>query len=275
MIASAGVHGDEFEGIRAVHDVFAALDPSSLRGRFLGLPVCNPWALGSGTRCSPASVDGLNLARVFPGDQDGSPTEVLASLLLDVVTRNAGTNDLFVDLHSGGAKYAYLPMAGFRRLENDARTASEEAARHAGLGRIWAIDADPGPFNRETAARGIPSVGCEAGGQGALRSHSAAVYRKALTNLLRYAQVLAGRSPPRDAAAALRTTEVIAGSGALLRDELPLGARVTSGEIIAELVDELDHPVEQLRAPVDGELWAVRTFGSLDAGDIVCLIAHP
>jgi predicted deacylase len=101
------------------------------------------------------------------------------------------------------------------------------------------------------------------------------VYRKALTNLLRYAQVLAGRSPPRDVAAALRTTEVIAGSGALLRDELPLGVRVTSGEIIGELVDELDHPVEQLRAPVAGELWAVRTFGSLDAGDIVCLIAHP
>jgi N2-acetyl-L-2,4-diaminobutanoate deacetylase len=273
VVAAAGVHGDEFEGIRSVHDVFAALDPARLAGRFVGLPACNPWALAAGTRCTPDAVDGVDLARVFPGDAAGSPTQALAHALLDLVARVAGPDDLFVDLHSGGTRYAYLPMAGFRLIENAARAASEEAARHAGLGRVWAIDAEAGPFNRETAALGIRSVGCEARGQGGLRRGDVALYRLALANLLAHVGLVAG-APRRDGSPARQTTTLLAGAAGLLRTEPRLGTRVDIGDTVAELVDELDCPRECIAAPVAGEVWAVRTFGSLDAGDIVCLIAH-
>jgi predicted deacylase len=275
VIAAAGVHGDEFEGIRGVFDVFASLDPERFAGRFLGLPVCNPWALAAGTRCSPATIDGLNLARAFPGDAAGTPTEALAHALLALVTRNVGANGLFIDLHSGGTKYAYLPMAGFRLIENAARAVSEEAARHAGLGRIWVIDTDPGPFNHETAALGIPSVGCEARGQGGIRNDAAALYRTALMNLLRHAGLVADARPDRDGSPARRTTSVHAAAGGLLRAEIALGTRVATGDPLVEIVDEFDRPLERVTAPVDGELWAVRTFGSIEPDDIVCLIAHP
>jgi len=72
----AGVHGDEYEGIRAIPQIFRALDLVQLRGRLIMVPVCNIPAYRTATRSSP--IDGLNLARVFPGDVRGTVTQRIA-----------------------------------------------------------------------------------------------------------------------------------------------------------------------------------------------------
>src|SRR5918994_212921 len=74
LLAIAGVHGDEYEGMAAVREVFAALDPATMSGSLLAIPVANPLAYAARTRSTPSEVDGLNLARVFPGDAGGTVT---------------------------------------------------------------------------------------------------------------------------------------------------------------------------------------------------------
>ena len=69
LLVLAGVHGDEYEGIAAIPKVFRAIKPLDLRGRLLMAPICNMPAYEAGQRAS--LIDGLNLARVFPGDADG------------------------------------------------------------------------------------------------------------------------------------------------------------------------------------------------------------
>ncbi|MCD6034171.1 MAG: hypothetical protein K0S78_6357 [Thermomicrobiales bacterium] len=133
LLAVAGVHGDEYEGMAAVREVFAALDPGTMSGSLLAIPVANPLAYAARTRSTPSEVDGLNLARVFPGDAGGTVTQRLAHHLLCLVERNVGAGDLFVDLHSGSADVAFAAMAGFRDVPGSGREASEEAARHFGL----------------------------------------------------------------------------------------------------------------------------------------------
>ena len=54
LLAVAGVHGNEYEGMAAVRDVFAALDPATMRGSFLAIPVANPLAYAARTRSTPA-----------------------------------------------------------------------------------------------------------------------------------------------------------------------------------------------------------------------------
>src|SRR5712672_1228458 len=43
LLAVAGVHGDEYEGMEAIRQVFAELEPDSMRGAFIGIPVANPF----------------------------------------------------------------------------------------------------------------------------------------------------------------------------------------------------------------------------------------
>ena len=66
---TAAVHGDEYEGVEAIPQIYARVSPAELQGTLLLVPVCNVPAYETSQRSSP--VDGLNLARVFPGDANG------------------------------------------------------------------------------------------------------------------------------------------------------------------------------------------------------------
>ena len=72
LLVTAGVHGDEYEGMAALHDVFDALDPPQLAGTFVAIPIVNGPAYEAGLRVNPddrqdlAIVEGvIGLARTF------------------------------------------------------------------------------------------------------------------------------------------------------------------------------------------------------------------
>jgi len=66
VLVMAGVHGDEYEGPAAVHDVSAEIDPNAVQGSILLVPVANPWAFHAAARRHPG--DGGDLNRAFPGN---------------------------------------------------------------------------------------------------------------------------------------------------------------------------------------------------------------
>ena len=53
LLVSAGVHGDEYEGVRTIFDVFESLDAAAMKGNFLAVPVMNPPAFWNISRTSP------------------------------------------------------------------------------------------------------------------------------------------------------------------------------------------------------------------------------
>ena len=79
-----------------------------MRGTLLAVPIAHLAAFAAAMRTSP--IDGVNLARVFPGDPAGTVTARLADKLFHEVVADA---DLLVDLHSGGVRLAF---AGGRRI---------------------------------------------------------------------------------------------------------------------------------------------------------------
>ena len=51
LVTTANIHGDEYEGVLAIFEVFEALDPRKLCGDWLSVPVANPPAFWNGSRC--------------------------------------------------------------------------------------------------------------------------------------------------------------------------------------------------------------------------------
>ena len=76
LVVTAAVHGDEYEGVEAIPQIFQQIAPADLRGKLVMVPICNMPAYEAATRSSP--IDGLNLARVFPGDVNGTITQRIA-----------------------------------------------------------------------------------------------------------------------------------------------------------------------------------------------------
>jgi predicted deacylase len=271
----AGVHGDEFEGMAALPQLIAGLDPESMRGTVLALPVCNPFAFAAQDRCSPADLDGVNLARVFPGDPGGSPTHRLAAALFALATRLLRPDGLFADLHSAGTRYRYLTLAGFRDIPGPARAASEEAARHFGAGQFWRIWDQRGMFNAEMTRAGIPTVGIEAPGQGGCHEGDVAIYVTGLRNLLGWRGILNVPAPARNASAPRCPTELTAPADGLFLTGRAVGEQVRKGDPIGRITDMFGALRATLTAPHDGQLWGLRTFGSIHAGDLAAWVCPP
>ncbi len=100
----AGNHGDEYEGQVALTKLAQSLEPAQMCGRLIILPMANYPAAQAGLRTSP--IDGGNLNRTFPGNPDGTPTEMIAHLIEEVLTPEC---ELVIDIHSGGSSLVYIP----------------------------------------------------------------------------------------------------------------------------------------------------------------------
>jgi len=274
LLAVAGVHGDEYEGMEAIRGVFGRLDPGEMRGAFVGVIVANPAAYEARTRATPAYIDGLNLARVFPGDPAGSPSLALAHALLAFVLRLVTADDLVLDFHSGSADIPFAPLIGFRAGNGPGTERAEEAARRFGFPRLWRIPDAPGPLNAETARRGIPTLGTETTGRAGCEPDDVAGFARGLANLLAHLGVCPGwpvatrhDGPARD------TVEVLAPAAGFLRPAARLHDEVAAGGTLGTIVDLFGDPVAEVVAPVGGTLWAARSMPAVRTGELCAMIA--
>jgi predicted deacylase len=106
LLLSAGNHGDEYEGQVILRRLIHELDPGDIDGRLIILPALNYPAVLEDSRVSP--LDQGNLNRSFPGNEGGSPTSAIAHF---VSTNLLPLADAGIDLHSGGTRTYYLPLA--------------------------------------------------------------------------------------------------------------------------------------------------------------------
>jgi predicted deacylase len=275
LLAVAAVHGNEYEGQEAVRTVFERLDPAQLHGVYCAIPVCNIFAYEARSRATPPHLDGLNLARVFPGNPYGSPTQRLAHHLMQFVARNVGADDLFVDFHSGSEEMNYLPLIGYRDIASAGRAASEQAARHFGGAMLWLVDDGIGMFNAETSRVGIPTVGTETTGQAGCRPEDVAIFTDGLWNLLRFKGMQPGGPPRRDDSAPRRGVSVVATATGFLRLMHQPGDPVREGEALGAIIDSFGDTLQELRAPHDGIVWMRRTCPATRAGEVACILGVP
>lgn len=114
LVALAGIHGDEPQGMVSLLDFWDTCDPGRLQGTVILVPVANPPAFAAHQRRSP--LDGLDLNRTFPGKADGTPSERLAYRLLHEVITGS---DFVFTLHSWYATGMVVPYVEF--IEQDGR----------------------------------------------------------------------------------------------------------------------------------------------------------
>jgi predicted deacylase len=263
----AGVHGDEFEGVRALGELGQEVDASELRGTLIIVPVVNMPAYQAGQRVSP--LDGLNLARTTPGRPDGSPTERLGYALFHYIVEGS---DLVVDMHSAGTKLVMLPVAGFCDLPTDAGHASWAAACAMGLDWVWETPQWPGILTYEAVKRGIPACGAEIGGMGRCLDEDVALYKRTLYNLLGYMGMLPIEIGPLNRVQALAGEWLLSPASGFFTPRVALGQTVRQGDILATIRDVYGALSAEIAAAEPGIVVSVRTFASINVGEwTVCV----
>lgn len=255
----AGNHGDEYEGQVALANLARTLTPEDISGRVLILPALNYPAAVAGRRVSP--LDEGNLNRSFPGNALGSPTQMIAHYLSEVLLPMA---DIVVDLHSGGRSLDYIASA----LVRPGRDAEEHEAlpqlmRAFGAPISFVSDGTGGGGLTTLAAiaqaRGALTLTTELGGGATLSRDGLALAEAGLRRILHNRKIL--RQGPGDIAPPTRfmTVEghdafVYANNPGVFEPLADIGEEIKAGQVAGRI----NFPDQPMRDP---ELLRFATSG--------------
>jgi len=267
VLAVAGVHGDEMEGVVALQAIAAETDPAGLRGTLVIVPIANAPAFRAARRRSP--LDDLDLNRTFPGDPAGSPSERLAYHLLHDYALGA---DFVLSMHSWGSRGLVIPYVEFPAGDGDIAARSLRAARALGLEWCRVSRWHPGLLVSCAVRSGVPAVETEIGGLAAQQDATHQQCRTVVDRLLHHLGLLAGDPPPAPAARVVRHREVAAPVGGVLWRCRRLGDPVTPGDVVAVVRDLHGSPLAEVTSPLESVVAAYRFCSSVNPGDPVATL---
>jgi predicted deacylase len=266
-------HGDEYEGPEAIQQLVAGLDPTRLRGTFIGVPVVNPLAFQAMQRVTPHDLlSHPDVNRSYPGRPDGGMTGRIAyAHLHQVVART----DVMITVHSG-ASFAMLPQKLiYHESEGELGRKSLEIAKAFGWEILWRNGSYPGTLHGAAEERGIVCIAPEFGGTDRmphLRAERTERLITGATNVMIHLGMLDGELVlPERWTVVEGESHISAGHGGLLLYEpgFELGKGVSRGQKIARIVDLYGEEVEAVEAPYDGLAIMMRTLPVINAGDWV------
>lgn len=277
LLVLAGVHGDEYEGIAAIPQVYRAIKPQDLRGRLVMAPICNMPAYEALQRSSP--IDGLNLARVFPGDVSGSITRQIAGWLSQKLLPQA---NFLIDLHTGGFAYELPTLIGFVHDSGALGQASRKAAAAFGAPVMWGHPL-PLPAGRSISAAtdmGIPSLYTEAAGGGRCDPDVVACFRDGVINVMAHLGMINAKASRRPLTHHLMgdgnlDTVIQARVDGFFQREVSLLENVQMSQRIGAILDATGVELAQVEADQDGVVIMLRGIPRVQAGDGIAHITQP
>jgi hypothetical protein len=276
------VHGDEYVGLGAVHRLLGEINAADVSGALVLVPVLNVQAFRAGSRMAPQ--DGMDMNRVWPGNPIDramhlwAHSEIVVHRVFSEITAHATH---VVDLHDAGWMGLMSPYVSYHTISTVSAERLRALATSTGMDIVWesgeAFTAEkaPGSIGTRTGAAGLPTLTLEAGGEGRLLQEPIDRMAQALFNVLRHLGVLPG-APVRNPGQQF----VVRGNwirprhgGVLYAGVRPL-QRVRRGDLLGTVRDLFGRTVEELRAPVDGIIIGVRTYGVVATGQYFCNVGE-
>jgi uncharacterized protein len=191
LVVTAGVHAAEYASIAAALELGRALDPASLRGRVIVVPVVDMPAF-TARSIYVCPLDGKNPNRVFPGNAQGTASEQIADWMFRNVISQA---TYYADLHGGDLIEALVPFTIFFRTgDNRVDEVSLEMAKIFGI-HFLVCSETPGSTFSSASRAGIPSILAESGGQGIWTAEDVRWHTNGLNRLMRHLKMIPGAAP--------------------------------------------------------------------------------
>ncbi len=266
LCVSAGIHGDELNGVETVRRLMKQSALGRIRGTLIAVPVVNVFGFLQQTRYLP---DRRDLNRSFPGSETGSLAARLANLFMTEVVEHC---DYGIDLHTGAIHRTNLPQ--IRATLDDQRTA--ELARAFGAPVIIDARVRDGSLRQALHERGTPMLLYEAGE--ALRFDEVSIragVRGVISVMRELGMLPKSRSRRRaEPSTAIDSSWVRAPDSGIFRSRVRLGAQVRKGDTLGTVVSPFGEPETAIRSHLTGIVIGMSQIPLLNEGDAAFHIAQ-
>jgi predicted deacylase len=287
LLLQAASHGDEVTGTFIAREVAANLDPKTLKGTLVAIPIANvPAYLTRSRGFLHEERSPINMAGAFPGNMKGLLTERLAyTIFNELILRS----NYVIDLHTGLTGAICYPFIYVVPADNRYNTLEvrEVMAKISGVPLVYRLSREKVATFRSSASgdydktfggqcekRGIPRLLLEMGEGGRITKEFLPTGKQAILNIMKYLHMIPGDPEPSEAKQFYFTEfeEVLSNRGGLLSIEASLGSRIKKGDLIAKVYGPLD-VIEEIVTPVDGVVLRIMTHGIIYPGAEVAWIA--
>lgn len=267
---NGATHGDEPEGPFSIFKALAQIDAKTLRGTVVAVPVLNVPAFLAGTRGDPLDTFSYDMNRVYPGKQDGYPTERMAyahwQTMKDVC-------DLQIAIHSGG-EHSYLAHMIF--ASDNAVSMELAAAMGPNWDLVFRSGTGGGNPSSQIGALGKAGITVELGGNcRTLTSDFHAIaddLAESYLNVMRHYGMIDGTAEYAPAWRQGYQIPLLAPATGMYvgNAELPFETEIPEGYLIGTVYDLYGDVVGEVRAPQAGVVFGVRSRPSVTEGSWCC-----
>lgn len=258
LALTAGMHGDEINGMEIVRRILNAGQNKVLRGTTICMPVINVYGFLNYSRDVP---DGKDVNRSFPGSRNGS----LASRVAWHITHEIiPFIDVGVDFHTGGAMRTNYPQV--RCVMQETRNVELAHAFHA----PFTLDAPFRPHSlRQTAARRGKNIIVYEGGE-SLRMDMHAI-EEGINGTLRLMKFLnmidSAPKPEIETRIVWNTSWIRARTAGIFHATVAAGDLVHKGQLVGHITDPFGEFQEQVKSPAAGYVVGLNNNPVVNAGD--------
>jgi len=266
LFVTAGVHGDELNGVGVLHELAFGPPLRLSRGTLIFVLVANVFGFENQARYMP---DRRDLNRCFPGTKSGSLSSRLAFRLFNEIVRQS---DYGIDLHSAAA-----PRMNFPNVRGDLKIpAVRRLAKAFGCELIVHGKGPQGSLRQEATKAGCPTILLEAGETCKIEPGVLEIGVRGVQNVLKVLQMMQGEPVlPAHQSLIDKATWVRAQEGGILRYHVSPGAEVETGQALATTVSVFGQEQNVLNSPVDGIVLGMTSLPTVKPGEPVCHIAIP
>lgn len=254
---TAAIHGNELNGIPAIHELFGTLPLDELRGTVVAVPVIN---LPGYLRNQRAFSDGTDLNRIMPGRVDKGAAPLYAHRVVDRILPGL---EFLMDLHT----------ASFGRINSlyvRADMGDPMAARMAFLQDPQIVVDSPGgdgTFRGAAADMGIHAITVEIGDPQRIQRGMVVTAARGMRNVLEELQMVEhDQFEPTPPIVCRRSAWMYTDRGGVLEVLPKLVDSVREGEVVARLHDLFGALVCEYRAPHDGVVVGKSTNPVAESG---------
>ncbi len=247
LCLTAGIHGDELNGVEIARRLFAKIDPQELRGTLIALPSINAEGVRTGNRYLS---DRRDLNRAFPGRSGGSVASIIAHAVFTIVQSHC---DALVDLHTASNQRANLPQIRADLSDPVIR----DLAINFGIGIVVAGSGPDGSLRRESAKAGIPAIIYEAGEPFRFQEDEIERGVQGVENVMAYLGMTERVNQETSDARIYEGSRWIRatfGHGGFFFPTAKLGDTVETGDSLGHIIDPLTDASFEVISPIAGEI---------------------
>src|SRR5713226_9331955 len=271
-----GAHGTEYVSIIAVEKLIVELDPATISGTVILIPLVN---IASFEQKVPHvnPVDGKSMNRFYPGKADGTQTERASYAITRQVVEKS---DYLIDLHGGDLDESLRPYSYWPRTGNEKQDATSRGMALAfGLDHIIiAADRPRDPnasryLDNTASTRGKPAIAVEAGYAGTVEPGDVEALANGCIGVMRYLKMLPGTASPVEHPVWIeRVVTLASAETGIFYPAVRRGSYVEQGMKIGRVTDFFGKTIFEARSPATGVILYVAALPSMKKGETIANI---